>query len=87
MKISSPKPHKAVFNRTCPQNSTHLSRKELEKIQGIPYGTTEQKKPYERIWYTALGLGLKAMAVTAPVCPRRTEIGCPSGKRHCHRSQ
>lgn len=24
------------------------------------------------------------MAVTAPVCPRRTEIGTPSGKRHCH---
>lgn len=26
------------------------------------------------------------MAVTAPVCPRKTEIGSPSGKRHWQRT-
>lgn len=37
---------------------------------------------YDRSWYTELGLGVNAIAVTAPVCPRKTEIGNPSGKRH-----
>lgn len=38
--------------------------------------------PYDRRWYTELGLGLNAIAVTAPVCPFKTEMGNPSGKRH-----
>jgi len=40
------------------------------------------EKTYDKSWYTAFGLGLNAMAVTAPVCPRKTDIGKPSGKRH-----
>lgn len=40
------------------------------------------QKTYDKSWYTAFGLGLNAMAVTAPVCPRNTDIGKPSGKRH-----
>jgi hypothetical protein len=38
--------------------------------------------PYDRRWYTELGLGLNAIAVTAPVCPFKIEMGNPSGKRH-----
>lgn len=38
---------------------------------------------HDKSWYAELGLGLNAIAVTAPVCPRKTEIGNPSGKRHC----
>lgn len=38
---------------------------------------------YDKSWYTELCLGLNAMAVTAPICPRKTEIGYPSGMRHC----
>ena len=38
--------------------------------------------PYDRRWYIEPGLGLNSIAVTAPVCPRNTEIGSPSGKRH-----
>jgi len=40
------------------------------------------QKTYDKSWYTAFGLGLNAMAVTAPVCPLKTDIGRPSGKRH-----
>jgi len=40
------------------------------------------QKTYDKSWYTAFGLGLNAIAVTAPVCPRKTDIGNPSGKRH-----
>lgn len=40
------------------------------------------KNSYERSWYGDPGLGLNAIAVTAPVCPRRTETGKPSGNRH-----
>jgi len=32
-------------------------------------------------------LGLNAIAVTAPVCPFRTEIGNPSGKRHYQKQE
>ncbi|KAF5960570.1 hypothetical protein HYC85_001779 [Camellia sinensis] len=39
---------------------------------------------YDNSWYIELGRGLNAMAVTAPICPRKTEIGNPSGKRHCN---
>ena len=38
---------------------------------------------YDSSWYTEAGLGLKVMAVTAPVWPLRTEIGSPSARRHC----
>lgn len=38
---------------------------------------------YDKSWYTELCLGLNAIAVTAPVCPRKTEVGIPSGMRHC----
>ena len=41
-----------------------------------------KKKTYDKSWYAALVLGLNAIAVTAPVCPRKTDIGKPSGKRH-----
>jgi hypothetical protein len=37
---------------------------------------------HDKSWYVTVGLGLNAMAVTAEVCPLRTEIGSPSGKRH-----
>lgn len=40
-------------------------------------------KTHDKSWKAKAGLGLNAMAVTAAVCPRRTETGNPSGKRHC----
>lgn len=46
------------------------------------WNKNQKNQPYDNSWYTELGLGLKAIAVTAPVCPRKTEIGSPSGKRH-----
>ena len=38
---------------------------------------------HDKSWYTALGLGLNAIVLTAPVCPRKTDIDIPSGIRHC----
>lgn len=52
-----------------------LQRKGDNKDQGL-------KVAYDRSWYTELVFGVNAMAVTAPVWPRKTEIGNPSGKRH-----
>jgi hypothetical protein len=42
-----------------------------------------RKRTHDKRWYTEPSLGLNAMAVTAPVCPCKTEMGIPSGKRHC----
>lgn len=41
-------------------------------------------KTHDKSWQKELGLGLNAIAVTAAACPCRTEIGNPSGKRHCN---
>ena len=44
------------------------------------YSEGAQKGTYDKSWKGYFGLN--AMAVTAPTCPRKTEIGYPSGKRH-----
>lgn len=41
--------------------------------------------PHDKSWNTALGLGLNAIAVTAPVWPCKTDTGIPSAKRHCRK--
>lgn len=51
------------------------------------WNKNQKNQPYDNSWYTELGLGLKAIAVTAPVCPRKTEIGSPSGKRHWNKPE
>jgi hypothetical protein len=42
----------------------------------------EKRATHDNSWKAAPGLGLNAIAVTAPVCPLSTETGIPSGIRH-----
>lgn len=60
------------------------NRKSLIPPNPQSYTVFEELKAgtHDKSWYMALGRGLNAMAVTAEVCPLRTEIGSPSGKRH-----
>ena len=72
------------FESSCIQFACSNNNQQSGTKHILLSGKKERKRStHDNSWKAAPGLGLNAIAVTAPVCPLSTETGIPSGIRHC----